>query len=379
MERNTMLIPQIDSRTRNCTSRITIIEDIPALTAGTGLLIKRSILTDDEENQIAATSFGSHIYILDVVPNLGHFLDNLTPISVIFSNRRPNINNFKIMGAVIAFEDPTNVIVDGKLKKIQRFTFVDMEMIPICITLWEEMTDIQGPLLMEAMNSRAVVVAKRLSLTTYNAKNSSSFTINPPIEAALNFKSWAESRTDTQIQSMLVDQIISRSKQRLNEGNEIIHTVADLQNMTKPGDYWIRRFLQIYEDEQKLSNYCAKDTGAIGSLAERILQITAMNILKLSNLGQIYDLDNNRSDFNERIFLMLLQRSQSASNTSSLLATENTEESSDKGKQPTSHSSPLSPLKCQMSEISINPDSLAKKKMFLEENETNEEGSNSER
>ncbi|KAG9152333.1 hypothetical protein Leryth_026149 [Lithospermum erythrorhizon] len=33
----------------------------------------------------------------------------------------------EIMGAIIAFEDPTNVVVEGKLKKIQRFTFVDME------------------------------------------------------------------------------------------------------------------------------------------------------------------------------------------------------------------------------------------------------------
>ncbi|KAG9153694.1 hypothetical protein Leryth_005824 [Lithospermum erythrorhizon] len=99
------------------------------------------------------------------------------------------------MGAVITYEDPTTVVVNGRLKKIQRFTFVDMEKITICITLWEEMTYTQGPILMEAQNSKAVVVAKRLGFSTYNgtslaAKKCSSFTINPPIEAALNFKSW---------------------------------------------------------------------------------------------------------------------------------------------------------------------------------------------
>ncbi|GAA0141690.1 hypothetical protein LIER_42671 [Lithospermum erythrorhizon] len=122
-----MLIPQINIRTRNWTSRITIIEDIPSLTSDTGLRIKRYVLEDDEGNQILVTVFGSHIHILDTIPNLRYFLNNLTPISVIFSNRRPNTNKLEIMGAIIAFEDPTNVVVEGKLKKIQRFTFVDME------------------------------------------------------------------------------------------------------------------------------------------------------------------------------------------------------------------------------------------------------------
>ncbi|GAA0159641.1 hypothetical protein LIER_16367 [Lithospermum erythrorhizon] len=261
------------------------------------------------------------------------------------------------MGAVIAFEEPTNIVVDGKLKKIQRFTFVDMEMIPICITLWEEMTDIQGPVLMEAMNSRAAVVAKRLSFTKYNgislaSKNSSSFIINPPIEEALNLKSWIESKTDEEIQAMLVDQTVTQSKQRVDEGSEPIYTVAELQNITKPGDYWMRGFLQIHEEEQKLyylacSNCfskisahkegisyecynCNKEvtavprslvvmsasdgTGmikiaAIGSIADKILQTTAVNISRLSNLDQYYDLDTIISDFNEKVFLMLLRRS----------------------------------------------------------------------
>ncbi|KAG9147655.1 hypothetical protein Leryth_015740 [Lithospermum erythrorhizon] len=71
------------------------------------------------------------------------------------------------MGAVIAFEDPTNGFI------------------PICIN-----DDSQWPVtLMEAMNSRAVVVAKRLS----------------------------RNKNTTQIQSILVDQTISVSRQRPDE------------------------------------------------------------------------------------------------------------------------------------------------------------------
>ncbi|GAA0173222.1 hypothetical protein LIER_26881 [Lithospermum erythrorhizon] len=113
--------------------------------------------------------------------------------------------------------------------------------------------------------------------------------------------------------------------------------------MTKPGDYWIRAFLQIHEEEQKLyylacSNCfskisahqegiaytcynCDKEvtvvprmlvvistsdgTGtvkitAIGSIAERILQTTAINISKLSNLGEHYDLNSIRSEFHKK-------------------------------------------------------------------------------
>ncbi|GAA0153121.1 hypothetical protein LIER_11435 [Lithospermum erythrorhizon] len=343
MEHNTMLT-QINIRTRNWTCRITIIEDISILTVTTGLRIKRYVLADDEENQVSATIFGSHIPILSPrlqlftvheITNAQQFPQQLDTNIVIFSNQRPKTNNFEIMGVVIAYEDPTNVVADGKLKKIQRFTFVDMEMISICITLWDEMTLSQGPLLMEVSNSRAVVIAKRLGFSTYNgtslaARNNTSFTINPPIETALNFKSWVESRTGPELRAMLVDQSLSRSKQRVDEGTETVHSVAELQNMTRPGDYWIRAFLQIHEEEQKYAHQegiaytcynCDKEvtavlrmlvvmsasdgTGivkiaAIGSIAERILQTTAINISKLSNLGEHYDLNSIRSEVHQK-------------------------------------------------------------------------------
>ncbi|KAG9139186.1 hypothetical protein Leryth_018776 [Lithospermum erythrorhizon] len=41
------------------------------------------------------------------------------------------------------------------------------------------------------------------------------------------------------------------------------------------------------------------------------------------------------------------------------------------------YSSPLSPLKRQMSQVSINPDSSAKKKLLVEDSEIREEGSSS--
>ncbi|GAA0183883.1 hypothetical protein LIER_31220 [Lithospermum erythrorhizon] len=83
MEQNTMLIPQVNIRTRNWTSRITITEDIPALTSGTGLGIKRYNLTDNEGNQIATTIFGSHIHIL--APKLQLFtVQDITNVQVRF-------------------------------------------------------------------------------------------------------------------------------------------------------------------------------------------------------------------------------------------------------------------------------------------------------
>ncbi|GAA0173223.1 hypothetical protein LIER_26882 [Lithospermum erythrorhizon] len=70
--------------------------------------------------------------------------------------------------------------------------------------------------------------------------------------------------------------------------------------------------------------------------------------------------------------------SHSASNTPSQQPSEHTEESSDNANQAIYNSSPLSPLKRQMSQISINPGSYAKKKkILLQESETNEEGDGS--
>ncbi|GAA0164158.1 hypothetical protein LIER_39728 [Lithospermum erythrorhizon] len=142
---------------------------------------------------------------------------------------------------------------------------------------------------------------------------------------------------------------------------------------------------------------------AIGSIVERILQTTTINISKLSNLGEHYDLNSVRSEFHQKIFLILLRRSfgkhnegqrkmlllgyfndhdsegssQSASNTPSQQPSEHTKESSDNAKQAICNSSPLSPFKRQMSQISINPGSYAKKKILLQESETNEEGDGS--
>ncbi|KAG9149527.1 hypothetical protein Leryth_014307 [Lithospermum erythrorhizon] len=116
-----------------------------------------------------------------------------------------------------------------------------------------------------------------------------------------------------------------------------------------------------------------------------------------------YDLDNIKMDFNEKVFLILLRRSfgkqhegqrkmlllayfddidsttasQSASNPSPLQPTENTTESSNKGKSVDCQSFPLSPLKRQMSQISINPESSPKKKLSLDDNQSREESSSS--
>ncbi|GAA0172779.1 hypothetical protein LIER_41400 [Lithospermum erythrorhizon] len=58
----------------------------------------------------------------------------------------------------------------------------------ICVSLWNEMIDSMGHVLVEAARSNSVIVAKRLAIKSFQGvslafKNSSSFAINPPIEA----------------------------------------------------------------------------------------------------------------------------------------------------------------------------------------------------
>ncbi|GAA0159839.1 hypothetical protein LIER_16532 [Lithospermum erythrorhizon] len=173
------------------------------------------------------------------------------------------------------------------------------------------MTLLQGPSLMEATKTHSVVVGKRLSIATY--------------------KGTALSQVD--------------------KGETPTLTVAELENISKPGDYWVKGFLQIADVNQKFdyigcSNCHSKTSAdeedipytcctclkevkttswplivmtitdhtnairvlAIENITERILQTTASQIFKITNLGQIYEVDAIKSDFQDKVFLMLLHR-----------------------------------------------------------------------
>ncbi|GAA0159843.1 hypothetical protein LIER_16534 [Lithospermum erythrorhizon] len=62
MGQSTLLISQINPQTRSWTVRVTITEDIPTITCGTGSSkLKRYIFTDDEGNEVIALIFNNHI------------------------------------------------------------------------------------------------------------------------------------------------------------------------------------------------------------------------------------------------------------------------------------------------------------------------------
>ncbi|GAA0172851.1 hypothetical protein LIER_26588 [Lithospermum erythrorhizon] len=150
------------------------------------------------------------------------------------------------------------------------------------------------------------------------------------------------------------------------------------------GDYWVK-------GTQYVCYHCEKETTAvprplivmmvtdetttikvvaIGKLAERILQTTSEDMSRLLKLGEAYDLDTIRSDFEGKVFLILLRCTYMKHN--------------ENRRRPllldflvnVSHSS-LSPLKRQMSEISLAPGSSAKKKLFFPESDDSEESSKS--
>ncbi|GAA0183204.1 hypothetical protein LIER_30664 [Lithospermum erythrorhizon] len=75
MDRQMMLIPQIQCGTENWTARVTITEDIPILTCSGGLKLKRYIFTDDEGNVITAAIFEYMVPILTLMLELFRVYD----------------------------------------------------------------------------------------------------------------------------------------------------------------------------------------------------------------------------------------------------------------------------------------------------------------
>ncbi|GAA0159841.1 hypothetical protein LIER_16533 [Lithospermum erythrorhizon] len=65
--------------------------------------------------------------VLQINPNLSYFLYGLSPFSLIVKRRVSNPSNIDIMGVVLQFEEPPNVITDYGPKMVQCFTFVDKE------------------------------------------------------------------------------------------------------------------------------------------------------------------------------------------------------------------------------------------------------------
>ncbi|GAA0164198.1 hypothetical protein LIER_39737 [Lithospermum erythrorhizon] len=190
-------------------------------------------------------------------PNLSHILDGLTPISYIANIFKNNGHSVDIMRIIIKAGPCQNVTVDSNLTTVQNFTIVYAGMKTIEISVWGEMTSTRAPLLVQATNNNAVLLARRLKITRYGvislrAKNSSSFPLNPPVESATNMKSWFDTVKDDVLPQLLKGQPVTNYRDLVYEGNMKVNTVVELANETEGGDYWIRGFLQIYKTYQKL-------------------------------------------------------------------------------------------------------------------------------
>ncbi|GAA0166115.1 hypothetical protein LIER_40124 [Lithospermum erythrorhizon] len=120
---------------------------------------------------------------------------------------------------------------------------------------------------------------------------------------------------------------------------------------------------------------------AVDNVAEQILQTTAGNIFRLSKMGQNYDVNTIRSELHGKVFLMLLRSTfgqQNERQRKMLLiafydetgsADDQDVERTSKGKFVVStQSSPLLPLKCQMSAITLAPELSIKKKLVMPAN-----------
>ncbi|GAA0156521.1 hypothetical protein LIER_38284 [Lithospermum erythrorhizon] len=304
MERQMMLIPQIQCGTENWTARITITEDIPILTCSGGLKLKRYIFTDDEGNVITAAIFGYMVPILtpmlelfrvyditnaqvrfvepqyrildnsnqwilqrqtliqpvsQVMPNMRYFLDGLTPLGLIHDSLISEDQTVDLMSIMLKSEDFRHVNIDNEQTTVQNFKIVDAEMKPVQLTLWGELTSSVGPSLVAASRNHNIVVAKRLKITrtrygvtSVRAKNSSSFAVDPPVEGATYLKSWFDTVRDAELPQLLEDKSILTYRDMVRAGSIRTYTVAEIQNSTECRDYWIRGLLQLHEEDQKL-------------------------------------------------------------------------------------------------------------------------------
>ncbi|GAA0154105.1 hypothetical protein LIER_12186 [Lithospermum erythrorhizon] len=221
-------------------------------------------------------------------------------------------------------------------------------------------------------------------------------------------KSWFDTVRNDVLLQLQETKSISKYKELVYDGSMKIHTISELRNETEVGDYWIRGFLQIYETDQKLyyigcsncfskidvdpgitydCHFCEKkvvsstrpivimsvtdDTGClevvvVGKVAERIMQTTPEHINELKKIGETYDLNSIKTDFENKMFLMLLHQS-----TGKRLGMQRRPllvAYYDEG----SHNT-LSPLKRQMNQMAISPESSSKRQLIMMPTQENTE------
>ncbi|GAA0164866.1 hypothetical protein LIER_20407 [Lithospermum erythrorhizon] len=184
-------------------------------------------------------------------------------------------------------------------------------------------------------------------------RNLSSFTVNPPLEAAAHLKAWFDSVREVELPNLLTDYSIRFAKDLMDRKLVPVHAGQNIISTEEYGDYWTRSYMQISLDDQKLyyvgcnncfaevtskagigytCMLCTKNVtssirlivavdvfddtrrvtaGAIELVAQQILKMTTAELSQLLKLGVKYDLDPIRVELENKKFLVLFRRTYS--------------------------------------------------------------------
>ncbi|GAA0166259.1 hypothetical protein LIER_40155 [Lithospermum erythrorhizon] len=115
-------------------------------------------------------------------------------------------------------------------------------------------------------------------MTSVRAKNSSSLAVDPPVEGAADLKSWVDTlkfKIQQSVETIGLEEVVSHLP-------IVIMSIEDLTG--------------------------SMETVATGNVAEKIIQTTSSQIAELMKLGQAYDLHGIKTEFQNKMFLMLLRQ-----------------------------------------------------------------------
>ncbi|GAA0147926.1 hypothetical protein LIER_36614 [Lithospermum erythrorhizon] len=297
------------------------------------------------------------------------------------------------MGIIFHFKGVKQI---NEMTNVQNFTVVNTETMLICVSLWNEMIDSMGHVLVEVVRSNSVIVAKRLAIKSFQATE--------------QLKAWFRSLSDSEIEKFKSNNTTRQTKELVVTGKMTTHIVAEVTTQLPGGDYWVTGSLLLTDTDQQLyyvacgncNTKLRNDAGeeyvcfickekviatlrpivvlsaadqtsttkavALEKVAEQILQTTREDMLRLIEMGQKLELASIKAGLEDKRFLMFLSYSFGTSSDTwrrlLLLAyfDDSTSNTPAPPNSPTSGSSsktnetelPISPLKRQMSEFSIN-------------------------
>ncbi|GAA0141444.1 hypothetical protein LIER_35396 [Lithospermum erythrorhizon] len=342
MKDNVIMIPDVKQGLDRWTMKVTVTEVLPTFVGYQhGTRYKRYILTDDQGNTIPEIVYGTDIRLYDGLLNLHGVYD--------------------ISNAAVKPQTGNQVI------KSQRSMFLS-----IC----DQQIEHHGPILTVAAGAYSVIVVKRIRVKNYQARilwlivdsiflislkntlsvlttlcpttksydvgatlastNTTSFTIDPPIEEAITLKSWFDSVRDVQLPKMLAGCTAAFSKDLTDKNIDKMYL-----------DFWTRAFLQPTQGDLRLhyigcphyftgvNSYAAGlrmsmdvydhsgciTAGAIKSVAEQILQCNASQLDKLLRQVGGYDLEVSKTRCTS-CYYRALRKEYNASSVDSTVAAE---------------------------------------------------------